>query len=110
MIPISNAQKNYLFILAILEDYATRSKFIQYINGVNVRFGVGPKDKINEVIKETPYMWVEDLGSTMLKADERHASAYFDFARTGKESDDWFYFRPVAQVGEYESLDYFPES
>lgn len=43
-------------------------------------------------------------------SDERHASAYSDFAGTGKESDDWFYFRPVAQVGEYESLDYFPES
>ena len=71
MIPISNAQKNYLFILAILEDYATRSKFIQYINGVNNPFGVGPIDKINEVIKTTPYMWITDLGSTMIKADDR---------------------------------------
>ena len=71
MIPISNAQKNYLFILAILEDYATRSKFIQYINGVNNSFGVGPIDKINEVIKTTPYMWITDLGSTMIKADDR---------------------------------------
>lgn len=69
---VNNAQKNYLFILAILEDYATRSKFIQYANGVNVRFGVGPKDLINSTIKETPYMWVEDLGSTMIKADDRN--------------------------------------
>src|SRR5574343_239687 len=71
MIPIvSNTQKNYLWVLAILEDFSTRSKFIQYIKGSNVRFGVGPKDKINEIIKETPYMWVSDEGTSPILGDQ----------------------------------------
>ena len=69
---VSNTQKNYLFILAIFEDYAIRSKFIRYIPGTNISFGIGPTDKINEVIKTTPYLWVADLGSTMLKAGDRN--------------------------------------
>lgn len=67
---LNNSQKQFLFIAAIFEDYATRSKTIQYIKGKNVRFGLGPKDRINEVIKETPYMWLEPLTSDIIQSDD----------------------------------------
>ena len=65
-LPTSSVQKNYLFILAICEDYAQRSKFIRHIKGDLVSFGVGNPDKINEIIKRTPYMWISDENSTIL--------------------------------------------